>query len=133
MAMRLDAGQVGRGDMFAIDPEHVIADAAHNSRSVPHTAAEVESLARSIAEHGQAQPVLCRKVDGHKVQLVAGFGRHSAVLWANANLGLPAPLKLLCRVIECNDEEAFLKSLVENLDRADTTTLDDAHAQRRLR
>lgn len=133
MAIKLDAGEVGRGDIFSISPEHLLYAADLNSRVVPHTDEEIEALAKSIVENGQLQPVLARRVEGHKVQVVAGFGRTRAVAWANANLNPPKPLKVLVRIVDLNAEEAFVRSIVENNDRTNTTPIDDAYAQRRLR
>src|SRR5439155_16635218 len=43
------------------------------------------------------------------------------------------PIKLQCKVVDCNPEEAFIRNIVENNERAETTPVDDAHNQRRLR
>jgi hypothetical protein len=42
-------------------------------------------------------------------------------------------MKLKCVVSMMNDEEALRRSIVENRERAQTTAMDDAHNQRRLR
>jgi ParB-like chromosome segregation protein Spo0J len=42
-------------------------------------------------------------------------------------------MKLQCKLITCNDAEAFTKSIAENRVRSKTTPMDDAHAQRELR
>src|SRR3990167_6542295 len=42
-------------------------------------------------------------------------------------------MRLRCRLIDCNEEEAYAKSISENEDRLDTSAIDKAHAQRRLR
>jgi ParB-like chromosome segregation protein Spo0J len=42
-------------------------------------------------------------------------------------------VKLQCKVVDCNPEEAFVRNIVENNERAATTPVDDAHNQRRLR
>ena len=132
MAMKLEAGNVGRSDLYAILPEHIVTDDTLNARASQQSEEEIESLAQSMLEHGQQQPAIVRRIEGNRVQLVAGYGRRRAILRINERQP-EQPLKLLCRVIECNDSEAFLKSIVENLDRAETTVVDDAHNQRRLR
>ena len=43
------------------------------------------------------------------------------------------PVKLQCKVVDLNPEEAFVRNLAENIERAATTPIDDAHNQRRLR
>ena len=133
MAVKLNAGDVGRIDVQTIYPEHLIYDQKHNSRSVPHTEEEIKELAASILEHSQLQPAIGRRVDGNKVQIVAGFGRCAAIAYINKHLNPKKPMKVLVRVTDMNAEEAFVKSIVENIERAETTPIDDAHAQRRLR
>jgi len=74
-----------------------------------------------------------RRIEDHKVQLVAGYGRYTAVKYINTVLQPAAPVKLQCKVMDLNPEEAFVRNLVENIERAATTPIDDAHNQRRLR
>jgi ParB/RepB/Spo0J family partition protein len=133
MAMRLDAGEVGRGDLFSIFPENLIVVEEENSRVVPHTDDEIEALAHSILEHTQQQAVVATRIAGNKVQLVSGYGHTTAIKYINTVLRPENPLKVLVRIQEMNKEEAFVRSIVENIDRAATTPIDDAHAQRRLR
>ncbi len=133
MAMKLNAGEVGRQDMFSIFPENIVAIPGENGRETPHSQEEIESLARSIVEYGQLEPVLVRRIENHKVQLVAGYGRHAAVVHVNTVLQPSNPIKLRCTVSDLNPEEAFVRNLVENIERAQTTPMDDARNQRRLR
>jgi ParB-like chromosome segregation protein Spo0J len=42
-------------------------------------------------------------------------------------------MKLKAKVVIVNDEEAFRRDVVENRERAETSPVDDAHNQRRLR
>ncbi len=132
MAMKLDAGEVGRQDLFSIYPEHVIVQESHNGRATPQSDEEVEALAASILEHGQLQPVVVRRVEGAKVQLVAGYGRHRAVELINSRQDTNK-IKLKCTVLDLSEEEGFLRNLTENIDRSATTPIDDAHNQRKLR
>lgn len=132
MAMKLNAGEVGRSDLYSFLPEHIVVDQKENARVVPHSDEEVEALANSIKEYGQQQPAVVRRIDGNKVQLVAGYGRWRAVTKLNQE-NPEKPLKLMCRVADLNAEEAFVRSIVENNERAATTPTDDAFAQRRLR
>lgn len=134
MAMQLNAGKIGRADLFSILTENIIVDHSLNGRKDGHGEEEVASLAQSILDHGQQQPVVVRRLPHDKtVQLVSGYGRHAAVAYINAHLSPPSPVLLSCRIVECNEEQAFLRNLVENIDRAETTPIDDAHNQRRLR
>ena len=79
MVMKLDAGEVGRQDLFSILPENITVNQEDNGRAVPQSEDIVEALARSILEHGQLEPAIVRRIEGHKVQLVAGYGRWRAV------------------------------------------------------
>lgn len=133
MSMKLNAGEVGRQDMFSVFPEHIIVIPSENGRKVPHSQEEIESLARSIVTYGQQQPVVVRRVNDHKIQLVAGYGRHRAVQFINEELQPDSPVKVQCKVVDCSPEEAFVRNLVENIERAVTTPIDDAHNQRLLR
>jgi ParB family chromosome partitioning protein len=133
MARKLDAGEVTRSEVHNILPEHVVVDPSENSRVTPRTPEEVAAFAQRLLEDGQLQPVLVRVIEGNKVKLVAGYGRHEAATFINENLNPPQPFKLQCKIVDCNSEEAFLKSLKENIDRKDTNAIDEAHAQKRLR
>ena len=133
MATRINAGTVSRGEVFKILPDNLIFDEKHNSRVVPHTDEEIEALARSIFENGQVQPILARKVEDDRVQVVAGFGRCRAVAYINKHFKPEQPFRVLVRVADINEEEAFVQSIIENEDRVSTTPIDQAHAQRRLR
>lgn len=133
MAMRLNAGDTGRQDLFSIFPENIVVNPSENGRREPHSQEEVEALARSILEYTQLEPVVVRRIEDNKVQLVAGYGRWAAVRLINTVLLPGSPIKLQCKVMDMNAEEAFVRNLVENIERAATTPIDDAHNQRRLR
>jgi ParB family chromosome partitioning protein len=133
MAMQLNAGEIGRGDLFSILPVNIVVSEADNGRAVPHSQEEIEALANSILTYGQQQPVVVRRIEDKKVALVSGYGRHKAVGHINSALRPDSPVKLQCKVVDCNPEEAFVRNIVENNERAATTPVDDAHNQRRLR
>jgi ParB family chromosome partitioning protein len=133
MAMQLNAGEIGRGDLFSILPENIVVNEADNGRAVPHSPEEIEALANSILTYGQQQPVVVRRIEDKKVALVSGYGRYKAVRHINSVLRPDSPVKLQCKVVDCNPEEAFVRNIVENNERAATTPVDDAHNQRRLR
>lgn len=90
-------------------------------------------LANSILTYGQQQPVVVRRIEDKKVALVSGYGRFKAVKHINSVLRPDTPVKLQCKVVDCNPEEAFVRNIVENNECAVTTPVDDAHNQRRLR
>ena len=133
MAMQLNAGEIGRGDLFSILPVNIVVSEADNGRAVPHSQEEIEALANSMLTYGQQQPVVVRRIEDKKVALVSGYGRYKAVGHINSVLRPDSPVKLQCKVVDCNPEEAFVRNIVENNERAATTPVDDAHNQRRLR
>ncbi len=134
MGMKLEAGDYGRIDVQTIAPEHIIHTDDKNSRVDPHTEEDIKKLAESIVANGQIQPCLGRRIKpSNQVEAVAGFGRIKAIEYANKFLCPDKPLKVLIRVMEMSAEEAFLRSLEENLQRKDCSPLDHAHAARKLK
>jgi len=66
------------------------------------------------------------------VQLVLGYRSYNAARLYNERHP-DQPMKLKCRVVIVNDEEAFRRNIVENRERAECSPVDDAHNQPRLR
>ena len=62
MAMKLNAGETGRQDLFSIFPENIVVNPGENGRKEPHSQEEIESLARSILEYTQLEPVVVRRI-----------------------------------------------------------------------
>lgn len=85
---------------------------------------QIEELASSIRESGLVQPLVVRKVDG-KFELIAGERRLRAV----ASLG-HSTVKVV--VHEATDQEVAELTLIENLQRADLTPLEEAEQYRLL-
>jgi ParB family chromosome partitioning protein len=80
----------------------------------------LDELAESIAAHGLLQPIIVRPWDG-EFQIVAGHRRFAAIgalNWAD----VPA----IVRAVE--DEDAYVLSLVENLQRDNLTAKEEARA-----
>jgi ParB/RepB/Spo0J family partition protein len=132
MAMKLNAGDVVRQDEFLIDPAEILVDDALNGRWQPHTEEAIEQMAKSLEDEGQLQAVQVRRVHDNKVQLVLGYRRYAAATLYNQRHP-DQPMKLKCKVVLVNDEEAFRRNIVENRERAECSPIDDAHNQRRLR
>ncbi|MFH1504593.1 MAG: ParB/RepB/Spo0J family partition protein [Candidatus Omnitrophota bacterium] len=86
---------------------------------------ELAELAASIKEKGFIQPVVTRKVDNGKYEIVAGERRYQA---AKA-LGLT---EIPVIVKELNDKDAFVLAIVENLQRQDLNPIEEAQSFRRL-
>jgi ParB family chromosome partitioning protein len=132
MAIKIEAGDVKRAEMFLIDPQEIQVDQKANGRWQPHTEADISARADSFEQLGQLEPVTVRRVAGNKVQLVFGYLRHAAALEYNKRHP-DSPMKLKCLVVQCNEIEALVRNITENRERKATTPIDDAHAQRRLR
>jgi ParB/RepB/Spo0J family partition protein len=133
MAVKINAGDVGRADLFLIDPDEIDVNEALNGRWQPHSEDEIDNLAKSILEDGQLQPVQVRKVADNRVQLVLGYRRYLAVTKINKGRKKADHVKLKCILTTVNDEEAFRKNITENKNRKNTSPVDDAVNQRRLR
>jgi len=84
----------------------------------------LRDLAKSMKEEGLIQPVTVRKV-GSAYELVVGERR----LRAAQMLGWPT---IDARVIDISDEDAAVKGLIENLQRADLTPIEEARGYRQL-
>ena len=69
MATKL-AGQIGRSDMFKLDPAAVLVREGHN----PRKHFDVEDLTQSILQHGVLQPIIVEK-DKDNVYLIDGERR----------------------------------------------------------
>src|SRR5271165_6760919 len=132
MSMKLNAGDVGRTDEFLIDPQEILVDDALNGRWQPHADDAIEQMAKSFESEGQLQAIQVRRVHDNKVQLVLGYRRYNAARLYNERHA-DNPMQLKCKVVIVNDEEAFRRNIVENHERAETSPVDDAHNQRRLR
>jgi ParB family transcriptional regulator, chromosome partitioning protein len=82
-------------------------------------------LARSIATHGVLQPILVRALDDHRYELIAGERRLRAARQANLPT-IPAMVR------EANDDESLVLAIVENIQRAELSPLEEARAFRAL-
>lgn len=86
--------------------------------------ADLQTLADSIAEHGVLQPILVTStIDGY--QLIAGERRLRAAEMAGLER-IPAVVR------EVADQAQLELALIENLQRADLSPLEEAHAFRQL-
>ena len=86
---------------------------------------ELEGLAASIRELGVLQPVVVRPVEGGTFELLVGERRLRASRMAGVRR-VPAVVR------EADDREALEGALVENVQREDLTSLEEAHAYRNL-
>jgi ParB family transcriptional regulator, chromosome partitioning protein len=86
---------------------------------------KLEELAQSIKSNGVIQPLLVRRIDNGKYQLVAGERR-----WrASQRAGL---LKVPCVVKDIPDDKMLELALVENIQRQELNAIEEAQAYKRL-
>lgn len=87
--------------------------------------ASLNELAESIKKQGLLQPLLVRKLDTDRYEIIAGERRWRASQIAGLN-EVPVILK------QVDDETAMAMALVENLQREDLNAMDQARAMHRL-
>ncbi len=98
-----------------------VADIQPSPRNPRHSLAGIDELAASIAEHQLLQPVVVRHRHGGGYELIAGHRRLAAVRtlgWA----------EIAAVVRTETDEQAYILTLVENLQREDLSPKEEAAA-----
>lgn len=141
MATKVNAGDVKRGDLLFVDPFQVQVKEELRGRHKPPTEEAVIKMAMSIQEFGQEVPVECRKIADHKLQLTLGFTRTAAIRLIRTGFtdleGVVHPadpnFRLKVVITDTNDDAAFIRNIVENAHRNQTSAMDDAFNQQRLR
>ncbi|MDP5012638.1 MAG: ParB/RepB/Spo0J family partition protein [Alphaproteobacteria bacterium] len=86
---------------------------------------KLSDLMDSIRKNGVLQPIVVRRVDTDRYEIIAGERRWRASEMAG-HKSIPAV------IIECTDTEALQIGLVENLQRDDLNPMDEAEAFTRL-
>jgi ParB family chromosome partitioning protein len=85
---------------------------------------ELLELSNSIAQNGVLQPILVRKV-GETFQIIAGERRFRASKLAGLK-------EIPCIVKDLSDEQVFILSIVENIQREDLNPLEEAESYHKL-
>ncbi|MFJ8064273.1 nucleoid occlusion protein [Psychrobacillus sp. NPDC096426] len=86
---------------------------------------KIEELARTIHTHGVIQPIVIRKMDDEKYEIIAGerrFRAMSKLQWTE----VPAIIRNL------SDKETASIALIENLQREELTAIEEAVAYQKL-
>ncbi len=141
MAAKLDVGlDAKRGDLHKIDPFQLIVAEEWRGRWKAPSEEKILSMALSLHENGQQQPVKCRRLPDGKLKLVVGFTRVAAARLLRSGFVNPEGVtiqndKFLLEVTlsDLNDEEAFKRNIIENNERNPTSPIDDAFNHRRCR
>jgi ParB family transcriptional regulator, chromosome partitioning protein len=85
----------------------------------------LEELAQSIKANGIIQPLLVRRIDGGRYQIVAGERRWRAAQRAGLS-------KVPCVIKEIPEDKMLELALVENIQRQELNAIEEAHAYKRL-
>lgn len=86
---------------------------------------EIRELAHTIDEHGLLQPIVLREYEPAKYEIIAGERRFRAMKLLNWETA-PAILRKM------SDEESASLALVENLQRAELSSVEEAQAYKQL-
>ena len=86
---------------------------------------KIQELAQTIHTHGIIQPIIVRKLDDEKYELIAGERRWRAVSFLEWE-------KIPAIVREMTDTETASVALIENLQREELTVIEEAKAYTRL-
>jgi len=106
----MDIGLISRGRQ---QPRKVFVDS------------EMEELSSSIKEHGVLQPIILRKTDSGRYEIIAGERRFKASKMAGLTK-IPAIIK------DITDREALAYAIVENVQREDLSPIEEAFGYKRL-
>ena len=142
-----DDAIMGRGNDYKVNPNMIACDHEYNSRIRQVPKEKVEELAASIVEYGQIHPCILRRdrisKDESVLRIVSGYTRVEAVRLINSRASLLSKidakqlkdgiLPVYAKMQECDETEAFIRSIIENKVRENATAVDDAHNQQRLR
>ncbi|MBM85350.1 MAG: chromosome partitioning protein ParB [Rhodospirillaceae bacterium] len=133
--------QLGRGlsSLLGDDDELALANRQRQTRAIPveqidpgsaqprrvFQEPELDALAQSIRERGVLQPILLRRTDKERYEIIAGERRWRAAQRAQLH-EIPALIR------ELSDTEALEIALIENIQRSDLTSLEEAQGYQRL-
>ena len=112
----------------AEQPTEADLDRLTPNRAQPRTVLDepkLEELARSIRGSGVIQPIVVRRIDGGRFEIVAGERRWRAAQMAGL---LRAPIV----VRDVPDDKLLQMALIENLQREDLNPIEEGEAYRRL-
>jgi ParB family chromosome partitioning protein len=115
-------GGEARRELFHCPVDQIVPMAGQPRTTIDPTS--LRELADSIEESGVIQPILLKREEG-RYRLIAGERRWRAAKLAGIDK-IPALVK------DVDDDEAFALALVENVQRADLTAIEEARACRRL-
>ncbi len=86
---------------------------------------KIEELAQSIKQNGILQPIIARRIDGTKLEIIAGERRWRAAQIAGLH-EVPVILKVM------KNQQALELAIIENIQREDLGPMEEAEAYQRL-
>lgn len=86
---------------------------------------KIDELSRTIHTHGVIQPIVVRRLDGDRYEIIAGERRYRAIKKLNWT-EVPAIVR------DLNDKETASIALIENLQREELTAIEEALAYQQL-
>ncbi len=135
-----------RNSVYSVSPYDIEVREDLRGRFTPPTEEQIIELASSIVKEGQLQPVQCRKTPGGGLLLTLGFTRLAAIRLIRDGFTIPdedneggervvhfPDFKISTTIVTGTDTESFIANVVENQMRNQTSPIDDAHNQRRMR
>src|SRR5437588_3408680 len=122
-ALLSDRPPIASEEMFEIEIELIEPNSFQPRMSFNEE--RLEELAQSIKSNGIIQPLLIRRIDGGRYQLVAGERRWRAAQRAGLS-------KVPCIIKEIPEEKMLELALVENIQRQELNAIEEAHAYKRL-
>ncbi len=90
------------------------------------TKESIQDLVESIKEHGILQPIIVRKTEGDKYEIIAGERRYLSAL----EIGLSV---IPCLIKNVSEKDAFAIALIENIQRAQLTLLEESESLLKLK
>lgn len=118
------------------DTSQLIVDRSKRGRVDQNDELAIESMADSIEVFGQQQPVLCSRNSAGTLTLLSGFTRFDAIELINTKRTKLDKIPLWVSVVSekvLDAKQAFLRTVIENVHRRQTTPLDDATNQEVMR
>ena len=120
---KLNKNQANEGLLVNLPVEFLIKGEYQPRRDMSSEA--LDELARSIKLHGVMQPIVVRKIEHQKYEIIAGERRWRAAQLAGLD-EVPAVEK------NVSDNAALAMSLIENIQREDLNAIEEARALSRL-
>ena len=134
------AVEMKRSDSFKVNPFDIKVNEDLRGRQFAPADSAIVALATSMLDQTQLNPVQVRKLPDGNLQLVAGFTRTAAARLIrdgftdlDGNQRQDAEFLIKCVPTVADDKESFIANVVENALRNETSPIDDAFNQERLR